>query len=119
MPSKIKDYMPEKDKPISELYRLAALDYADAYSAWYLMSEMKATQLAGLKQYEMDMDPTLTAAKAEHKARNRLDWIEYIKTMAENNRNRLKAAALMKSIDMRHTENAQANAAARNERKMY
>jgi len=114
MNSKVKD----SDKPMSELYRLAAFDWADAQAAWYTLSEGKATMLAKLTQNLIDADPKLSHAKAERLARNLPVWTKYLEDMSTTNHDRLRLAAFKESLHMRYYEKQGANADARKERGM-
>ena len=110
--------MKEVDKPLSELYRLAALEWADKYSAWYTMSENKTTTLAVLKSREIEMDPRLSEAKAERMAKNTVEWQEYMTKLCQLHKEALKLRAYKESVDMRYHEEQSAQANARHERKM-
>lgn len=111
--------MDYRDKPLSELYRLAAEDWADEQSAWYTLSEGKATCLAKLKQGLADGDAKLSEAKLDRLARNLPEWQEWLDRMSFHNHNRLLLAARKESIHMRYYERQGQNADARKEKGMH
>lgn len=109
----------EKDKPLSELYRLAALEWGDVYSAWYTMSENKTTTLALFKTEEIVADPKLSEAKAERLAKSTIAWQNYMKDMCALHKKALRLRAYKESIDMRYHEKQGRDASARKERSLY
>lgn len=107
------------DKPLSELYRLAALEWGDKYSAWYTYSENKTTTLAVLKSIYIKDDPKLSEAKAERLAKNTPEWKDYMEIMCTLHKEALRLRAYKESIDMRYHELQSKQASARSERKLY
>jgi len=111
--------MKEAEKPLSEVYRLAALEWGDMYSAWYTMSEGKTTMLAKLKQMLIDGDNRLAENKAERLAKNLPEWVGYLKTTSELHHAALRLRAYKESVEMRYHEKQSQDASARKERNLY
>jgi hypothetical protein len=111
--------MKEADKPLSELYRIAAEQWGDTYSAWYTYSENKTTTLAVLTSAEIEMNPKLSEAKAQRLAKCTDAWQNYMKEMCDLHTKALRLRAMKESIDMRYHEKQSADANARKERNLY
>lgn len=84
--------MPEWERPISELFRLAALEYVDADAAANLLEEMKTPTLEKLKSDLIDHEGQMADNRAERIVKSSDDWAEHIKKIVEarTKANRLK-----------------------------
>lgn len=102
------------DVPISEQFRLAALDWVEVDAAARMLEEGKTTYLAQCQARLGDMP----VSKAEREVKSSAEWADYIKKMVN-----ARTAANRKKVDldflrMRHMEWTSAEANARSERKL-
>lgn len=102
------------DVPISEQYRLAALEWAELDSAARMLEEGKTTYLAQQKALLGDIADN----KAEKEVKASKPWADYIKTMVRAKTAANKARAEMDFLKMKFSEWQSAEANARQERKM-
>lgn len=102
------------DVPISEQYRLAALEWAERDSAARMLEEGKTTYLAQQKALLGDIADN----KAEKEVKASKPWADYIKTMVRAKTAANKARAEMDFLKMKFSEWQSAEANARQERKM-
>ncbi len=109
----------DKEKPLSEIYRLKGLEWADAQGAWYALSETKATTLARLTSDIKKADPKMSEARAEREARCMPEWVNMLEEMCRLNTLRLRLKIQLDSIDMAGHEKMSAEANARKERAHY
>jgi hypothetical protein len=102
------------DTPVSEQYRLAALDWVAMDGAARMLEEGKTTYLAQQKTALGEMSD----AKAERIVKSSPEWSDYIKKMVNAktaaNRQRVECDFLK----MRHMERTSEEANARSERKL-
>lgn len=84
--------MPQRERPISEQFRIVALQYVDADGAASLLEEMKTTTLAQMKTNLMETEGEMADSKAERLVKSCPDWPEYIQKMvaARTKANKLK-----------------------------
>jgi hypothetical protein len=124
--------MPERDRPISEEFRLVAKAWVDADAAARILEETKSNVFAKIvldltKMRVRALKPTDTAqdhklahsnAQAEHMARASDQYQEHIQAMvaARNEANLRKVQ--MEYVRMKFTEWQMITATARDERKM-
>lgn len=106
--------MPERERPISEEFRLVARAWVDAEKAAAILEESKTAVLSQLMLKEGD----IAANKAEMRVKGSEAWQEYLDKMvsarAEANLRRVQ----MKYVEMRFSEWQSADANARRERQM-
>jgi hypothetical protein len=102
------------DVPISEQYRLAALDWVQMDAAARMLEEGKTTFLAQRKAALGDMPDS----KAEKTVKASPEWSDYIKKMvnAKTAANRQKVE--LDYLKMRHMETTSAEATQRAERRL-
>lgn len=106
--------MPQRERPISEQYRLAAAEWADADAAATLLEETKSVALAELVL--QGVSEGLPVNRSEAAAKTSKAYREHIENMVEARRqaNRLKGD--LKYLEMRHREWIDVNATMRRER---
>ena len=104
----------KNDTPISEQYRIAALDWVSQDAAARMLEEGKTTYLAQQKAALGD----LPDSKAERIVKSSPQWADYIKKMvnAKTAANRQKVE--LDFLKMRHMERTSEEASARSERRM-
>lgn len=104
----------KNDTPISEQYRLAAMDWVAMDAASRMLEEGKTTYLAQQKARLGDMPDS----KAEKLVKSSPEWADYIKKMvnAKTAANRQKVE--LDFLRMRHMERTSEEANARSERKL-
>lgn len=100
--------------PISELYRLAAMEWADMDNAARMLEEGKTTFLAQRKTALGDIADN----KAEKEVKSSDEWSNYIKAMVRAKTAANKARIEMDYLKMRFQEWISADANARSERKL-
>jgi len=72
------------EQPISELYRLAALAWADADEAASLLEETKSAVFSQMVLRLLASDPKKAMNRAEAEVKASLQWSELIKTMVKS-----------------------------------
>jgi hypothetical protein len=86
--------LPPRERPLSEQFRLVALQYADADAAASLLEETKSATVSHLIGQLIAGDPKLSEARAERTVKGSAQWREYVETMcasrARANRLRLQ-----------------------------
>ena len=102
------------DTPISEQYRLKALDWVEVDAAARMLEEGKTTYLAQQKTRHGDV----SEAKAEKLVKASPEWSDYIKKMVNAKTAANRAKVDLDYLKMRHMENTSAEANARSERKL-
>lgn len=102
------------DVPISEQYRLAALEWVTVDAAARMLEEGKTTYLAQQKAKLGEMPD----AKAEKLVKSSEHWADYIKKMVNAKTAANRARVEVDYLKMRHMENASAEATQRAERRM-
>lgn len=102
------------DNPISEQYRIAALDWVQMDAASRLLEEGKSAFIA----QQIDKMGDMPHAKADRMVRASKQYADYIKNMvnAKTAANRQKIE--LDYLKMRHMENVSSEANARSERKL-
>jgi hypothetical protein len=110
--------MPEKERPISEEFRIAAKEWVEQDKAARLLDEMKSVTLAQMKTNLMAERGDMPDAKAERLCKSHPDWEAYIKAMVEAKAAANLARVKMQWIEMRYGEWQSADANARKERHM-
>jgi hypothetical protein len=110
--------LPEREKPVSEQFRLKSDEWADAENAAHILEEMKTATLETMKSKEIIAGPGIANNKAERLVKSSKAWSDYINKMcaARHKANKLKLE--LKYLGMRHREWIGANADARSERRM-
>ena len=111
--------IPEKDRPISELYRLAAHNWAEADGLARELEEKKSIYISEQINKRCELDGKLSKAAAESQVKASPQYIEFIAEMtnARTEANHLRAE--QKYYELKHLEWLVKNAAARRERDMY
>lgn len=74
----------EHERPISELFRLAAEEYADAETAADLLDEMKTTTLEQMKSRVIAEKGDMADNRAERIVKSGQDWTDYIMKLVES-----------------------------------
>jgi hypothetical protein len=114
--------IPEKDKPISELRRLAGLRVAEARYHARILDKMEKTELARRKQDLLDdakrAGVKLTKTDAEDMVRASTEWEDYIREGAEAGREADRAWADVAFYETKWEEIKEANANMRKEMAM-
>lgn len=103
-----------RDRPISEQWRLASLDWCDQNNAANLLEETKSAVFARMMTKHGDMP----VSRAEVLVRSSQEWLDFIKEMtgARDKAARLKVEA--DYLKMRHSEQMSQEANYRSERKL-
>ena len=102
------------DVPISERFRLAALEWAELDNAARMLEEGKPTYLAQQKTKLGDMPDS----HAERTVKSSKEWSDYIKSMVRSKTAANKARIEMDYLKMRMQEWIAAEANSRVERKL-
>ena len=102
------------DTPISEQYRLAALDWVAMDAAARMLEEGKTTYLAQQKAQLGEMPD----AKAERIVKSSPEWSDYIKKMVNAKTAANRQRVELDFLKMRHMERNSEEANARSERKL-
>ena len=111
--------MPQRERPISEQFRIVANQYADANAAAKLMEEMKTTTLENIKTRIMsEANEPMADNKAERLAKCSDDWKTYIKDMCGHRARADKLKLQLDYIKIKHSEQQQDRADARDEKRM-
>ncbi len=104
---------PEYEKPISELYRLAALKWVDLDAAARMYEESRSAVLA---QRVTALAP-MPVSRAEAAVKASQEWEDYTQRMVEARTKANEAKVEVEFYKMRHMENVSVEANARLERK--
>jgi hypothetical protein len=110
--------MPERERPISEQFRLVALSFVDAEAAADLREEMKTTTLEQMKTAIIEREGPMADNRAERLAKSSQDWIDYIKAMCADRANANKLKYQLEYIRMRFNEWQSHEATARHESRL-
>jgi hypothetical protein len=102
------------DTPVSEQYRLAALDWVAVDAAARMLEEGKTTYLAQQKAKLGDIPDS----KAERLVKSSPEWADYIKKMVNAKTVANKQRVELDYLKMRHMERTSEEANARSERKL-
>jgi hypothetical protein len=106
--------MTRNDTPVSEQYRLAALDWVTMDAAARMLEEGKTTFLAQQKARLGDIPDS----KAERMVKSSPEWADYIKKMVNAKTVANKQKVELDYLKMRHMERTSEEANARSERKL-
>lgn len=101
-------------KPISEQYRLAALEWVQLDAAARMLDEGKSAYIA----QQINLQGDMSHAKADRIVRSSKAYSDYIKNMVNAKTSANKAKVELEYIRMKHMENTSAEANARSERKL-
>jgi hypothetical protein len=104
----------KNDVPVSEQYRLTALDWVAMDAAARMLEEGKTTYLAQQKAKLGDMPDS----KAERIVKSSPEWADYIKKMVNAKTAANRQRVELDFLKMRHMERTSEEANARSERKM-
>lgn len=110
--------LPERERPLSEEFRIVAKQYADADAAASLMEELKGPTLAKMISDLVAEMPGTSEARAERMAKASSDWLEYLKTMCASRATATKLRLQLEWVRMRHREWVGADANKRHEAKL-
>lgn len=111
--------IPQRDRPLSEQFRLVALEFADADAAATLLEELKSATLEKLKGKVMAThDGSMPESKAERLAKSGPEWETYVRQMCEARAKATKKRLQLAYIKMQFTEWQAADASARAEYKL-
>lgn len=102
------------DVPISEQYRLAALEWVQMDAAARMLDEGKTTYLAQQKALLGDIPDS----KAERTVKSSPQWADYIKKMVNAKTAANRQRVELDYLKMRHMEQSSAEATQRAERKL-
>lgn len=117
----VKD-MPERERPISELFRIAGDKYVAARKAFKTVDDTEKVKLARMKQRYIDecrkKDPTAktTDAAAERYVFMSDEWEEHLLHKIELDAEMQLLKIEMDELRMRHEEQRERSANSRNER---
>ena len=106
--------MPERERPISEQFRVVAKQWVDADAAASLLEDTKSSVFSELVLKSTDT----SIARAEHTARASLEYKEHITLMTEARRKANLFKVQMRFIEMRYGEWQSSDANARREKHM-
>jgi hypothetical protein len=106
--------MSRRNEPVSELYRIAAIAWADQDAAARMLEEGKTTYLAQRKAALGDIPDS----RAETQVKASEEWADYIKKMVRAKTQANKARIEMEFMKMRFSEWQSAEANMRAERKL-
>jgi len=106
--------MSERERPLSEEYRIAAKEWVEADRLASLAEELKSAKLSEM----MLRDATMAISRAEAHAKSSVEWREYIDDMVAKRSAANLARVKMKWIEMKFSEWQSTDANARRERQM-
>ena len=110
--------MPEHEQPISEKFRIVALQYVDADGAASLMEELKTTTLEKMKTALIGKSGDMADNKAERLVKSGDDWEAYIKDMVSARTKANKLKLQLEYLRMVERQEDRENWAQRSERRM-
>jgi len=117
------DDIPEHEQPVSERFRLARKKWADLDAEAKQLEKCKETAfdelVLQLMQCAFDNSERIRESDIKREVRTSKAWKEYLSRMIEARRIANHAKAEADALDMRKTEIAQKNAAARDEKRFY
>lgn len=106
--------MPEREQPISELFRLAAKDWVEKEKVASLLEETKSSVLSQMMLRLGDMP----VSRAEMHAKASQEWRDFLKEMVDARADANLARVKMKYVELRFSEWQSSDANARKERQM-
>lgn len=104
----------KNDTPVSEQYRIAALDWVATDAAARMLEEGKTAYLAQQKALLGEMPDS----KAERIVKSSPEWADYIKKMVNAKTAANRQRVEIDYLKMRHMERTSEEANARSERKL-
>lgn len=111
--------MPKRERPLSEQFRLIALEYADAEAAACVLEELKTTTLEKLKSDIIDRaEEKMPESRAERLAKCSAEWDIYVRQMCDARAKANKKRLQLAYIKLRFAEWQAADASARAEYKL-
>ena len=110
--------MPEREQPLSELYRIAGEEWADAHAAAGVLEETKSADLSRRIIAHIKAHGPMPFNRAEAEIKGSDDWIAHCQHIIELRKNADKLRIRMKSIEIRFTEWVNANANNRHEARL-
>lgn len=102
------------DVPVSEQYRLAAIDWVDTDAAARMLDEGKSAYIA----QQINKLGDIPHSKADRKVRASPEYADYIKKMVNAKTAANRARLELDYLKMKHMETTSAEANARSERKL-
>ena len=110
--------MPERERPISEEYRIAAKEWVQAKKAFRLLEEMKKINMARMKNALIQERGKMSDAQAERLCLVTDEWAEIVNELVEAEAACDFARVKMKWVELRYGEWQSDDANARKERHM-
>jgi len=110
--------IPKKDRPISERYRLAGLDFAEKHKAARLLEECKSACLSQMIAKYIAENGPMPFNRAENSVKASQEWEDYVTQMVEARYQADRAKVFRDTLDMLFAEWNSAEANARSERKL-
>lgn len=110
--------MPERDRPISEEFRVIAKLWVTADADARLLEELKTTRLEQQKQNLIETEGDMPDSHAERRVKATPEWETYIQGMVDAKTEANMKKAHMEFLRMRFTEIQDANASARAEQRL-
>jgi hypothetical protein len=110
--------IPRHERPISERYRLAAMNWVDKEAAARAYEELKTTTLETMKQGLIADEGDMPDSHAERKIKATPDWREYIEKMNLARTEANRARVYVDVLKMKFNEWQAADASRRAEMKM-
>jgi len=110
--------MSEKDRPLSEQYRIVARAWIDADAAARILEELKTTRMESMKQGLIAKEGDMPDSHAERRVKANPEWEDYIRQMVDTRTEANRRKLQLEYIRMRFAEMQDANATSRAEMKM-
>lgn len=104
----------EKDRPLSEQFRVVAKQWVELHAAACLLEETKSAVLSQMMAREGD----IPVSHAERNVKSSPEWMEHVTKIVEARKDADLKKVHMKYIDMRFSEWQARDATARAEMKM-
>lgn len=110
--------IPKADRPISERYRLAALDWVDKDAAARAYDDLRHTTRERMKQDLIDREGDMPDSHAERRVMATKDWEDYVRAGHAAKTEANKARVYVDVLKMKFQEWIGADASARAEMKL-
>lgn len=110
--------MAEREKPISELYRICGEEWADAHAAASLLEETKSADLAKRINDYIGQHGPIAFNRAEAAVKGSDEWIDHCRNIIHLRHRADKLRVRMKSLEMRFQDWMNANANNRHEARL-
>lgn len=111
--------MPERERPLSEQFRIVARQWVDEHSAFNMLDKLKNETFAKMvREYIQSSDENMAYNRAEMHVRASDDWMQYKKDLVSHENAAAKLKVQMEFIRMRFSEWQSLNANARQERQL-